>query len=133
MEGHVSTTYQSTIELYADSNFDDMIQSFIDQIIQTKNFASRKYQNTKLNNKEHHSVILSFIYSTAALRALNFKMVPIKKYKVEHMAFKVTPNLDIINSMISASSVISMIRYFTVSFFVVLNKIRGHRERCLDL
>ena len=116
IEGHICTTYQSTIELYGDSNFNDMIQSFIDQIIATKKFTARKFQNTKLNNKESHNVILNFIYSASALRSLNFKMVPIKKYKVEHQAFKVTPNIDIISSMMSANSLISMIRYFTVSF-----------------
>jgi len=44
---------------------------------------------------------------------LNFKLQPIKKYKVEHLAFKVTPTIDLINSMIAANGVISLIRFFT--------------------
>jgi len=89
------------------------MENFIQEIINTKKHTHRKFKNIKLNSKEHSSIILNFIYSCAALRSLNFKLTPMKKYKVEHMALKVTPTIDMVNSMISANSVISLIRYFT--------------------
>ena len=109
IETQITLTSLSTIEMESRGiNFSDIIESFTDSIIKSKKYSQRKFTNIKLNSKDHHDTILSFIHSAHGLRCTNFKLVPMKKYKVDHLAFKVTPNLDMINSMISANSVISM-------------------------
>ena len=91
IESHVCLTQASVIEFYSDKVTNDMMIVFMDNIRKSKNFTQRKFKNIKLNSKDHQKVVLNFIYSCSGLRALNFKLSPIKKYKVEHMAFKVTP------------------------------------------
>ena len=113
ISGQIALTVASTIEFYADKNYHDMMDVFLNSIVKRGKYTQRKFKNIKLNSKDHARIILNFIWSCAALRSLNFKLTPIKKYKVEHMAFKVTPTLDMVNSMISANGIISMIRYFT--------------------
>ena len=115
MDAHVAVLNASTVEFYGAEQFSRQLSVFMNEVLKTKKYSQRKFKNIKLNSKEHSGIILNFIHSTAALRNINFKLPPIKKYKVEHMAFKVTPTIDTVNSMISSNGAIAMIRYFTGS------------------
>ena len=115
VDAHVAVIQASTVEFYGSEQFNTQLDVFMNEVLKTKRHSQRKFKNIKLNSKENFGIILNFIYSAAALRNINFKLAPLKKYKVEHMAFKVTPTIDMVNSMISANGTIALIRYFTGS------------------
>lgn len=64
---------------------------------------------------EFYDDILNFIFSCANLRCLNFGLEEIKKYKVEQVAFSITPNLDILSSISASLMSIDLIKHCVVS------------------
>lgn len=69
-------------------------------------------------NNSYYNDILNFIFSATNIRCLNFGLDPIKKYKVEQIAFRITPNLDILNSISASLMTIDLVKYCVVKFFL---------------
>lgn len=84
--------------------------------IEKKEIPQRKLVNIRLTNKRYLKQILDFIYTATNLRSLNFKLDHVKRYKVEHIAFRITPNLDLVSSAAANLIVYDIIKYSFVKF-----------------
>lgn len=86
------------------------------ELVRGKNFeGSKPLKNLTLKSTKFQAEISDFIFSASNLRAMNFDLNLTKKYKAEHIAFNVTPNLEQINSIAASLSVIDILKICTVS------------------
>lgn len=108
-------------EVAADINQEEFLKSI--RHIQQKFEQFNKIPSINLDrivindgkNKGYNNEIINFIYSAANIRCLNFGLELPKKYKVEQVAFRITPNLDILNSISASLMTIDLIKYCVVS------------------
>ena len=57
-----------------------------------------------------------FIFASTNFRAMNFHLNLMKQYKVDHIAFGVTPNIELLSSIAASLNIIDILKYCTVSF-----------------
>ena len=111
---------ENTIPLSVDEKFSEKVYSenlkeMISQLAK-KTIKKRDLFQISFDDRHFHDLILSFIYDAANLRCVNFGLETVKKYKVEHWAFNIAPNMTNINTISAGLSMIDLVKYFVVSY-----------------